>query len=82
VAIIVYVISFMDRTNIGFAFGVIGEDLHISAANQGLARGIFFIGYLVLQIPGGHWRSAGARRKDNQMSILPIWSRRRRVMPG
>jgi hypothetical protein len=29
VAIIVYIISFMDRTNIGFAFTGMGSDLHI-----------------------------------------------------
>jgi ABC-type uncharacterized transport system permease subunit len=29
VAITVYVISFMDRTNIGFAFSGMGHDLHI-----------------------------------------------------
>ncbi|MGN6743195.1 MAG: MFS transporter [Amnibacterium sp.] len=54
VAIIVYIISFMDRTNIGFALNGMHKDLGIDAAQQGLAAGIFFIGYLVLQIPGGH----------------------------
>ena len=54
VAIIVCIISFMDRTNIGFAFDGMGKDLHLDSAAQGLAGGIFFIGYLVLQIPGGH----------------------------
>jgi sugar phosphate permease len=46
VAIIVYIISFMDRTNIGFAFDGMGKDLHLDSAAQGLAGGIFFIGYL------------------------------------
>jgi MFS family permease len=54
VAIIVYIISFMDRTNIGFAFDGMGKTLHLDSAAQGLAGGIFFIGYLVLQRPGGH----------------------------
>lgn len=54
VAIIVYIISFMDRTNIGFALNGMHKDLGIDAAQQGLAAGIFFLGYLVLQIPGGH----------------------------
>ena len=65
VAIVVYVISFMDRTNISFAFSGMGHDLHISSAEQGLAGGIFFIGYLILQIPGGHlaerWRASASR---------------------
>lgn len=54
IAILVYIISFMDRTNIGFAFSGIGKSLHIGKAEEGLAGGIFFIGYLFLQIPGGH----------------------------
>jgi hypothetical protein len=40
VAIIVYVISFMDRTNIAFAFSGMGHDLHISETKQGLAGDI------------------------------------------
>jgi MFS family permease len=54
VAIVVYIISFMDRTNIGFALDGLHKDLGIDAAQQGLAAGIFFIGYLSLQITGGH----------------------------
>ena len=53
VAMIVYVISFMDRTNISYAFEGMGRDLGIDKTAQGLAGGIFFIGYLFLQIPGG-----------------------------
>ncbi len=59
IAIVVYIVSFMDRTNIGFAFAGMGHDLGITKTQQGLAGGIFFLGYLTLQIPGGwlaeHW---------------------------
>jgi MFS family permease len=72
VAIIVYIISFMDRTNIGFAFTGLGSDLHISKAQQGLAGGIFFIGYLVLQIPGGHLAERWSAKKFVGIMIL-IW---------
>ncbi len=72
VAIIVYIISFMDRTNIGFAFTGMGNDLHISKAQQGLAGGIFFIGYLVLQIPGGHLAERWSAKKFVGIMIL-IW---------
>jgi MFS family permease len=34
--------------------GVFTKDLHLNSAAQGLAGGIFFIGYMVFQIPGGH----------------------------
>jgi MFS family permease len=72
VAIIVYVISFMDRTNIGFAFTGMGNDLHISKFQQGLAGGIFFIGYLVLQIPGGYLAERWSAKKFVGIMIF-IW---------
>ncbi len=59
IAMAIYVISFMDRTNIGYAFAGIGHDFHVGKAAQGAAGGIFFVGYILLQIPGGwlaeHW---------------------------
>jgi MFS family permease len=72
VAIVVYVISFMDRTNIGFAFDGMGKDLHLDSAAQGLAGGIFFIGYLVLQIPGGHLAERWSAKKFVGIMVL-IW---------
>jgi sugar phosphate permease len=72
VAIVVYVISFMDRTNIGFAFDGMGKDLHIDSAGQGLAGGIFFIGYLVLQIPGGILAERWSAKKFVGIMVL-IW---------
>jgi sugar phosphate permease len=72
VAIVVYVISFMDRTNIAFAFDGLGKTLHIGKADLGLAGGIFFIGYLVLQIPGGHLAEHWSARKFVGIMIL-IW---------
>lgn len=59
VAMIIYIVSFMDRTNISYAFAGIGQTFHVGKEAQGAAGGIFFIGYVVLQIPGGwlaeHW---------------------------
>jgi sugar phosphate permease len=59
IAMIVYIISFMDRTNISYAFAGIGQEFHVDKAAQGTAGGIFFVGYIMLQIPGGwlaeHW---------------------------
>jgi MFS family permease len=72
VAIVVYVISFMDRTNIGFAFTGMGTELHISKGQQGLAGGIFFIGYLILQIPGGYLAERWSAKKFVGIMIL-VW---------
>ena len=53
IAMIVYIISFMDRTNISYAFAGMGKDLGLDKGAQGLVGGIFFVGYIFLQIPGG-----------------------------
>lgn len=51
--LIACIISYMDRVNIAFAMpGGMDEELGISATMAGLAGGIFFIGYLFLQVPG------------------------------
>ena len=54
VAFLMYTIAFIDRINIGVALPAMSKDLHLTATVGGLASGIFFIGYLILQIPGGH----------------------------
>jgi MFS family permease len=47
-------VNFIDRNNISFAIiGGMNTDLHIGNAEAGLASGIFFIGYCILQIPSG-----------------------------
>ncbi len=72
IAILVYIISFMDRTNIGFALGGLHHDLGIDKAQQGLAAGIFFIGYLTLQIPGGHLAEHWSAKKFVGIMVL-VW---------
>jgi MFS family permease len=54
VAFVMYTIAFIDRTNISVALSSISRDLHMDPAQAGSAAGIFFWGYLVLQIPGGY----------------------------
>jgi len=59
VAFIMYTIAFVDRTNISLALPSISHDLHMNPGQAGSAAGVFFWGYLLLQIPGGylaeHW---------------------------
>ncbi|MBO0708721.1 MAG: MFS transporter [Candidatus Dormibacteraeota bacterium] len=54
VAFLMYTIAFIDRINIGVALPAMSKDLHFTETIGGLASGIFFVGYLILQIPGGH----------------------------
>jgi MFS family permease len=70
-AVIVYIIAYMDRVNIGFAMaGGMNEALGLSMALSGLAAGIFYWGYLVLQVPGGHAAEHGSAKKFILWTIL------------
>jgi MFS family permease len=54
------IVSYMDRTAISFAIaGGMSKELGMSASFTGFAAGIFFVGYLILQVPGGHLASHG-----------------------
>lgn len=63
VALIMYTISYVDRTNITLALepkiSTMMHDLLMDDRLKGQAAGIFFIGYVLLQVPGGylanHW---------------------------
>jgi MFS transporter, ACS family, tartrate transporter len=49
---LIYVVAYLDRANVGFAKLRMATDLKFSEEVFGLGFGIFFIGYLLLEIPG------------------------------
>ena len=49
---VLYVIAYLDRVNVGFAALGMKGDLNFTDQIIGLGGGIFFIGYVVLEIPG------------------------------
>ncbi len=57
--IVIYFIAYLDRANIGFAKLRMSSELRFSEEVFGLGIGIFFLGYLALEIPGAllveHW---------------------------
>jgi MFS family permease len=57
VTFVMYTIAFVDRTNVSLALPKMSHDLHMDAAQAGIASGIFFVGYVLLQIPGGYLAS-------------------------
>ena len=67
VALIMYTISYIDRTNVALALdpklSTMMKDLLMDDKIKGNAVGIFFFGYLVLQIPGGYLASHWSARK-------------------
>lgn len=50
-AIIAFLISYIDRINIGFAALQMNDDLAISPAAYGLAGGLFFLAYCFFEVP-------------------------------
>lgn len=56
---ILYIVNYVDRTNLAYAALGMSRDLGFSDHVFGLGAGIFFISYLALQIPGAllveHW---------------------------
>jgi len=70
---VMYVLSYMDRTNIAMAIPSMRTDLGLSTGAIGFATGMFFWGYIVLQIPAG--RLAGIwSAKRVIMILLVLWS--------
>lgn len=49
--VILYVVAFLDRTNVGFAEAGLEVDRGISAAAYAFGAGVFFIGYAIFEIP-------------------------------
>ncbi|RBP67196.1 D-galactonate transporter [Brevibacterium sanguinis] len=50
--IVMYFINYLDRTNLGIAGpGGMNEELGLSATQFGFAAGVFFFGYLLLEVP-------------------------------
>ena len=65
------IVSYMDRTAISFAIaGGMSKELGMSASFTGFAAGIFFVGYLILQVPGGHLASRGIAKKFLTWSMV------------
>ncbi|HEY1857121.1 MFS transporter [Acidocella sp.] len=67
-----YVLNYMDRVNISFAALQFRQDLHISVASYGFGIGIFFIGYVLFEVPSNLlMQRIGARR--TMMRIMVLW---------
>lgn len=46
-----YFVNYLDRTNLGIAKAELSAELQLSATMFGLASGIFFIGYVLVEVP-------------------------------
>ena len=51
IAILMYLLAYIDRINVGFAALTMRGDLHLTATEFGFASGIFFWGYFIFEVP-------------------------------
>jgi MFS family permease len=76
VALIMYTISYIDRTNVALALdpkiSTMMKDLGMDDKMKGHAAGIFFLGYVLLQVPGGYLASRWSAKKLVGI-LLVLW---------
>ncbi len=66
-----YVLNFIDRVNISFAHLQFKQDLGVTDASYGLGVGLFFIGYVLLEVPSNLlMQRIGARRTVSRIMVL------------
>lgn len=66
-----YVVSFLDRINIGFAQLQMKHDLGFSDAMYGLGAAVFYIGYVLCEVPSNLLLARfGARRTFTRIMLL------------
>ena len=70
--ILLYIVAYLDRVNVGYAGLQMTRELGFSNAVFGLGGGIFFIGYCLLEIPGGVLAEVWSARKW-MARILVTW---------
>ena len=61
--LLLYVVAWLDRVNVGFAALQMNDDLGFSAAVYGFGAGVFFLGYALFEVPSNLVLArVGARR--------------------
>jgi sugar phosphate permease len=70
---VAFLISYVDRSAISLALGQIGKDFDLQAADLGIISSAFFLGYAVMQIPGG-WLADRFGSKYVIVVAIAMWS--------
>jgi len=73
VAFVMYVLAFVDRVNLSMAAPFVRQELDLSPAALGFANGLFFWGYIILQIPAGRLASTWSPKRV-LLFLLLLWS--------
>ncbi|WP_414499849.1 MFS transporter [Zymobacter sp. IVIA_12111.31 C1] len=67
-----YILAFLDRINIGFAQQHMQQDLHLSDVAYGIGAGIFFLGYVLFELPSNLLLTRIGMRKTVSR-IMVLW---------
>lgn len=67
-----YVVNFIDRVNIGFAKLQFLHDLKLDDAAFGIAAGMFFLGYVMFELPSNLYLARVGVRKT-LLRIMALW---------
>ena len=60
---VLYIVSYLDRVNVGFAALQMRKELGLTGAVFGFGGGIFFVGYFLLEVPGAILAELWSARK-------------------
>ncbi|WP_027553664.1 MFS transporter [Bradyrhizobium sp. Cp5.3] len=70
---VAFCISYIDRAAISLALAQIGKDFNLQAADLGIVISAFFLGYAIMQVPGG-WLSDRFGSKYVVIFTIVMWS--------
>ncbi|WP_329142368.1 MFS transporter [Streptomyces sp. NBC_01456] len=72
VAAIMYMLAYLDRNNVSVILPYLHGDLALSNADKGLVGGLFFVGYVFLQIPAALLAQRWSARKT-VLLLMVAW---------
>ncbi|SED43486.1 Sugar phosphate permease [Streptomyces sp. 2112.3] len=72
VAAIMYMLAYLDRNNVSVILPYMHGDLRLSNADKGLVGGVFFLGYVFLQIPAAILAQRWSARKT-VLLLMVAW---------
>ncbi|QCT21657.1 MFS transporter [Jejubacter calystegiae] len=67
-----YMFAYLDRINVGFAKLQMQDAINLSDAAYGLGAGIFFLGYVIFEIPSNLYMARTGARKT-LVRIMVLW---------
>ncbi|WP_169808431.1 MFS transporter [Clostridium ljungdahlii] len=73
IAFVMYMTAYMDRINVSMILPYIDKSFNLTSADMGIASGIFFVGYMVLQIPAAILADKWSAKKVVFILIM-LWS--------